>query len=133
MLAIGSSDRNNDAENQPGFLLDGSANDGAGDDSISNPHSVGAFKTVGPMPAEVKIKGKVRSIVKVKRYALESITEDSIDNLNDKDQNDLNKDNNSKDSNDGDNDSSNDGVDVLIDEEDAPQSQNWSTAFASYE
>jgi hypothetical protein len=123
---------NNDVENQPAFLLDGNADDAADDDSISDPHYVGAFKAVGLMPTEVNIKGKLRAIVKVKRLALKSITEDSIDNSNEEDQIDLNDDNN--DSNDDDNDDSSNGSsgeEVFIDEEDAPQSQNWTTAFAS--
>ena len=126
---------------QPAFLLDGSADDAADDNSFLDPHSVRAFKAVGLMPTEVNIKGKLRRIVKVKRLGLKSITEDSIAedsivNLNEEDKNDLKDDNNSKDSNDDEKvDSSNgsSGDDVIIDEEDAPQSQNWMTAFASYE
>jgi hypothetical protein len=121
----GDIDRSNDVENQPAFLLDGSTDD------VSDSHSVGGFKAVGWMPTEVNINGKLRKIAKVKRSALKPITEHSIDNSNEKDQidlNDLNDDNddNSNDSNDDDNDdSSNDssGEDVIIDEEDAPQSQ----------
>ena len=70
---------------------------------------------------------------------MKSITEDSIDNSNKKDQIDLNNLNadSSNDSNDDDNDddSSNDDFsdeDVIIDEKDAPMSQNWMTAFAPY-
>ena len=83
----------------------------------------------------------MRKIVKVKRSALKSITEDSIDNSNKKDHIDLNNlndgssiDDSSNDPNDDDNDddSSNDssGEDVIFDEKDAPQSQNLMTAFA---
>jgi len=122
-LLCGGVDRSNDVENQPAFLLDGSAND------VSDPHCVGAFKAVELMPTEVNINGKLRKIVKVKRSALKSITEDSIDNSNEEDQNDLNDDN-SNDSNDDDSSNDSSGEDVIIDEEDAPQSQNWMTAFA---
>ena len=114
-------DRSNDVENQSVFLR----HDGIADDSV------GAFKALGLMPTEVNINGKVRKIVKVKRSALKSITEDSISSLNvvgDDNSNDLNV------TIDSSNDSSVEvGEDVIIDEEDAPQSQNWMTAFASYD
>ena len=97
--------------------------------TISNSHSPGL------MPTERIINGKVRKILKAKRSALKSITEDSIVNLNEEDKTDLNTEDNSKQNDDEKVDSSNgsSGEDVIIDEEDAPQSQNWKTAFASYE
>ena len=87
------------------------------------------------MPNERIINGKVRKILKAKRSALKSITEDLIVNLNEEDKTDLNTEDNSKQNDDEKVDSSNgsSGEDVIIDEEDAPQSQNWMTAFASYE
>ena len=127
-------DRSNNVENQAVLLR----HDGSADDSVC------AFKAVGSMPTEVNSNGKVRKIVKVKRSILKSITESLIDNrnLNGEDGADL-KNNNGEDSNydsddgynnDNNYDSSNhsSSEDVIVDEEDAPQSQNWSTAFASY-
>jgi hypothetical protein len=127
----GGVDHSNDVENQPAFLLDGSANNAALVDGILDPHSVAVFKAVGLMPTEVNINGKLRVIEKVKRSALKSITEDSINNSNEEDQVDLNDDD-SKHSNDDDSSNDSSGKDVIIDEEDAPQSQNLQTAFASY-
>ena len=127
-------DRSNNVENQAVLLR----HDGSADDSVC------AFKAVGSMPTEVNSNGKVRKIVKVKRSILKSITESLIDNrnLNGEDGADL-KNNNGEDSNyDSDDEYNNDNnydssnhsssEDVIVDEEDAPQSQNWSTAFASY-
>ena len=123
----GGIDRSNDVENQPVLLR----HDGSADDSVGAFKAVGAVKAVGLMPTEVNINGKVRKILKVKRSALKSITEDSISSLNvvgDDNSNDLNV------TIDSSNDSSVEvGEDVIIDEEDAPQSQNWMTAFASYD
>jgi hypothetical protein len=108
------------------------------DNGISDTCVVDTFKAVGVMPAEVNVNGKLRKIVKVKRSILKPIEESltSTDNSNDEDGIDLKDDDNSQDSNDDGNkdDSSNDssGEDVIIDEEDAPQSQNWTTAFAPY-
>jgi hypothetical protein len=55
--------------------------------TISNSHSSGL------MPNERIINGKARKILKAKRSALKSITEDSIVNLNEEDKTDLNDDN----------------------------------------
>ena len=121
-------DRSNDVENQSVFLR----HDGIADDSV------GAFKALGLMPTEVNINGKVRKIVKVKRSALKSIEETStLTNLNlneDEDGIDLKDDDNSNDLNEDDKDQSNEGSTegIIVDEEDAPQSQNWKTAFAPY-
>ena len=85
----------------------------------------------------VNVNDKLKSTVA--HSGLKSIAEDSINNSNEEDVIDLNG-NNSKDLKDDngslsdDDDSSNDypGEGVIIDDEDAPQSQNWKTAFAPY-
>ena len=108
-------------------MIDGPLRKRVKDDDLKST----AKRSIGLMPSEVNINGKVRKIVKVKRSTLKSITEDPIDGLNvvdDDNSNDLN------DNIDSSNDSSDEvGEDVIIDEEDAPQSQNWMTAFASYD
>jgi hypothetical protein len=134
-------------------LMDGRADDDDDNDGISDPGVVSTFNTVGLMPKEVNVNGKLRVIVKAKRSILKSIAEQSSDEDNDSINDDDDEksvgsnEDNSNDSNDddgssnddddhsNDDDSSNDsssGEDVIIDEEDAPQSQNWMTAFASY-
>jgi hypothetical protein len=133
VCAIGGGDSKDDDENVPA-LSDGRNDDADDDDDGVSDHCVvSAFKTVGLMPTEANVNGKLRAIVKIKRSNLKSIAEDN-DNVNDDDKTVDSNENNSKDSNDD--NSSNDsagGEDVIIDEEDAPQSQNWMTAFASYE
>jgi hypothetical protein len=128
---IGGGDSNVDG-NVP-TLCDGLVNDDD-DDDVSDPCVVGAFKTVGLLPTEVNVNGKLRKIVKVKRSILKSVAEHSFDNSNGEDGVDFKKDNsedlNDDDSNDDSSDDSS-GEDVIIDELDAPQSQNWTTAFAS--
>jgi hypothetical protein len=135
VCAIGGGDSKDDDENVPA-LSDGRNDDADYDDDndgVLNPCVVRVFKTVGLMPTEANVNRKLRAIAKIKRSNLKSIAEDN-DNVSDDDKTiDSNADN-SKDSND--NDISNDSAgeeDVIIDEEDAPQSQNWMTAFASYE
>jgi hypothetical protein len=121
--------KNNGNENTPPSLPECS------DDNIPNSCVVGAFKAVVMMTTEVNINGQLRTIVKVKRSSLRSIAED-LAGKNEDNGIDSNDDNdNSKDSNDDDDDSSNDSSgreDVIIDEEDTPQSQTWTAAFASY-
>jgi len=118
-------------------LSNGRDDDDNDDDSIFSPRVV-AFDAASIIPIKANFNGKLRKIVKVKRSSLKSVAEHSFDNSNGEDGVDLKKDNsedsNDDDSKDSNDDSSNDssGEDVIIDEEDAPQSQNWTTAFASY-
>jgi hypothetical protein len=106
------------------------------DDDIQDPCVVGALKTVKLMPTEVNVNGELREIVKLKRSTLKSILEqpndEDNDNINDDKKSVASNEDNSEDSC-ADYGSSNDDEDVLIDEEEAPQSQNWTTAFTSYE
>ncbi|OEU09664.1 hypothetical protein FRACYDRAFT_247919 [Fragilariopsis cylindrus CCMP1102] len=117
------------------------------DSGISDPCVVSTFESVGLLK-EVRVGGKLRVMLKAKRSILKSIPEQLNDKVNDriKDDDDeksvhLNEDK-GNDSNDdsSSNDNRNDdesldtssGKDFIIDDEDAPQSQNWKTAFASY-
>jgi hypothetical protein len=124
VCAIGGGDSKHDDENVSA-LSDGRANDDD-DGGISDP------LVVGLMPKEVYVNGKLRKIVKAKRSALKTIGEDSIDNSEDVIDDSNDDSNDDSDSNDDDSSNDSSGEDVIIDEEDAPQSQNWMTAFASY-
>ena len=127
---IGVGDSKDDDENVPA-LFDGRNDDT--DDCVSNPCAVCIFKTAGLMPTKANVNGKLRAIVTVKRSNLKSIPEDN-DNVNNDDKTIDSNEENSKDLNDD--DSSNISAveeEVIIDEEYAPQCQNWMTAFAFYE
>ena len=127
VCAKGGGDINGNSENAPALGYSH-----ADDDGISDPCVVGPNKSVNANDND-----KPKSIVA--HSGLKSIAEDPINNSNEEDVIDLNG-NNSKDLKDDngslsdDDDSSNDyrGEDVIIDDEDAPQSQNWMTAFAPY-
>ncbi|OEU13839.1 hypothetical protein FRACYDRAFT_242191 [Fragilariopsis cylindrus CCMP1102] len=108
---------------------------------ILRQHDSVYFKTSSTTTRGIRLNANVNDKLKstVAHSGLKSIAEDSINNSNEEDVIDLNG-NNSKDLKDDngslsdDDDSSNDypGEGVIIDDEDAPQSQNWKTAFAPY-
>jgi hypothetical protein len=126
--------KNGNNENAPALWYGRNDDDGIADPSVVEPNE----------SVNVKVSDKVKSFVAYS--GLKSIAEDSINNLNEEDVIDLNgdnskdlKDDNGSSSDDNssssdDDDSSNDssGEKIIIDDEDAPQSQNWMTAFASY-
>jgi hypothetical protein len=102
------------------------------DDGTLDPRALKAFQTATRIIVKVKSTVKRSSLKSIAEHSINNSNEEDVINLNDNDDNDNIKDSNEDGNND---DSSNDsaGEDVIIDEEDAPQSQNWMTAFASYE